>query len=201
MPGEHLIDAGPAFQLGPFLERRAREDVAGTLRVAAVAFLVVQAVDDVKPEQHRNLQPRLFNGNVLQSVDLCRIRHEQERAKSGCRQRAHRGLVHLRSGLGIEVLGELRGLLFRRHPGNQRIRPGAHVFSAWTHGTGGLGLSQLRGSDLREEAGACHERMDRPTPAVAAPSGARIIWGSPRQEASACQGEDECGADLKDCRG
>ena len=89
-----------------------------------------------KPNSAGDAEPAAVDREPLQAVGLRRVGDEQERAGlassesrldhcrlSGESDTADRLRVGGRHGAEVEVLGELPGLLGRRHPGDQLIDP------------------------------------------------------------------------------
>ncbi len=81
----------------------------------------MQAVDDVEAEQHRYLQPRRLDGDVLKPIDLLRIRDEQKGSHAGGRQRLKGRLVRRRDRLHVEILRKLSSLLRWCHLRDQGV--------------------------------------------------------------------------------
>ena len=102
-----------------------------------------QAVDHVEREQQRNLQARLFDRNVLQSIEFCWVVHEQQRT---CTARSNFVLDALRflRLAEIEVLGDLTRLLFRIHPRQQRVGACAYFEIGQRLGRGRLCRLRIR---------------------------------------------------------
>ncbi len=112
-----------------------------------------QPVDHVKAEQERDLEAGLLDRDMLQSVELDRIVHEQERTGARRGHLVRHALRLSRRRREVEILRNLPGLLLGRHLRDQGIRAGTNrLVAEWA-------ATQRRA--LRKNAPAIPKRRDQ----------------------------------------